>query len=44
VGEEAGYPEDPNPTVRVVRDGKVIATYWSDTMNMYATHCFYRFS
>lgn len=40
VVEEAGYPQDPNPTVRVVRDGKVIATYWSSTMNMHATYCF----
>jgi hypothetical protein len=39
VVEEAGYPTDPNPTVRVVRDGKVIATYWSATLEMYATYC-----
>ena len=31
--EKAGYPKarDPIPTVRVVRNGKVIATYWSDS-------------
>ena len=33
--EKAGYPKatatDPFPTVRVVRNGKVIATYWSDS-------------
>ena len=41
VVEPAGYPKakDPNPTVRVVRNGKVIATYWSVTMEMYATYC-----
>ena len=39
VVEAAGYPTDPNPTVRVVRDGKVIATYWSAAMEMYATYC-----
>jgi hypothetical protein len=39
VVEEAGYPTDPNPTVRVVRNGKVIATYWSATLEMYATYC-----
>jgi hypothetical protein len=39
VVEEAGYPPDPNPTVRVVRNGKVIATYWSATLEMYATYC-----
>ena len=39
VVEEAGYPKDPNPTVRVVRNGKVIATYWSATLEMYATYC-----
>jgi hypothetical protein len=26
VVEEAGYPEDPDPAARVVRDGRVIAT------------------
>jgi hypothetical protein len=36
---EAGYPKDPDPTVRVVRNGKVIAIYWSATMEMYATYC-----
>jgi hypothetical protein len=39
VVEETGYPTDPKPTVRVVRNGKVIATYWSATMEMYATYC-----
>jgi hypothetical protein len=39
VVEEAGYPKDADPTVRVVRNGKVIATYWSATMAMYATYC-----
>ena len=39
VVEAAGYPTDPKPTVRVVRNGKVIATYWSATMEMYATYC-----
>jgi len=39
VVEEAGYPKDPDPTVRVVRNGKVIATYWSATLEMYATYC-----
>jgi hypothetical protein len=38
--EEAGYPEEADPRpVRVVRNGKVIATYWSATMEMYATYC-----
>jgi len=32
VVEKAGYPKDPDPfpTVRIVRNGKVIATYWSE--------------
>jgi len=39
VVEAAGYPEDPDPTVRVVRDGRVIATVEFRSMNMYATYC-----
>jgi hypothetical protein len=39
VVEAAGYPKDPNPTVRVVRKRKVIATVWFSTMEMYATYC-----
>jgi hypothetical protein len=39
VVEAAGYPEDPNPTVRVVRNGRVIATVEFGSMNMYATYC-----
>jgi hypothetical protein len=39
VVEAAGYPEDPNPTVRVVRNGKVIATVEFSPLNMYATYC-----
>ena len=30
VVEEAGYPEDPDPPVRVVRNGKVIAVVYFD--------------
>jgi hypothetical protein len=39
VVEEAGYPKDPDPPVRVVRNGKVIATYWSSNAAMDATYC-----
>ena len=39
VVEEAGYPTDPDPTVRVMRNGKVIATYWSAPLEMSATYC-----
>jgi hypothetical protein len=40
VVEEAGYPTDPDPTVRVVRNGKVIATYWSDPSGSWSeTYC-----
>src|SRR5919107_974174 len=40
--EKAGYPKatDPFPTVRVVRNGKVIATYWSDPSGSHSeTYC-----
>ena len=40
--EKAGYPKakDPFPTVRVVRNGKVIATYWSDPSGSFSvTYC-----
>jgi hypothetical protein len=40
VVEEAGYPTDPDPTVRVIRNGKVIATYWSDPSGSWSvTYC-----
>jgi hypothetical protein len=39
VVEAAGYPEDPNPTVRVARNGRVIAIVEFSPMNMYATYC-----
>ena len=39
VVEAAGYPEDPDPTVRVVRNRRVIATAEFGSMNMYATYC-----
>jgi hypothetical protein len=39
VVEAAGYPKDPYPTVRVVRNGKVIATYWPTPMEWSATYC-----
>jgi hypothetical protein len=39
VVEAAGYPEDPDPTVRVVRNGRVVATAEFGSMNMYATYC-----
>jgi hypothetical protein len=40
VVEEAGYPKatDPFPTVRVVRNGKVIATYYSDPSGSWGDH------
>jgi hypothetical protein len=39
VVEEAGYPEEPDPPLRVVRNGKVIATVDFYEMGMYATYC-----
>jgi len=42
VVEKAGYPKakDPFPTVRVVRNGKVIATYWSEPSGSFSvTYC-----
>jgi hypothetical protein len=40
VVEPAGYPKDPNPTVRVVRNGKVVATIeFTETPRYEATYC-----
>jgi hypothetical protein len=39
VVEAAGYPKDSDPTERVVRNGKVIATAEFSPLNMYATYC-----
>jgi len=39
VVEPAGYPTDPDPPVRVVRNGKVIATLEGDDYEGGATYC-----
>ena len=39
VVEEAGYPKDPDPTARIVRNGKVIATVEASAMEGSATYC-----
>jgi hypothetical protein len=39
VVEAAGYPEDPNPPVRVVRNGKVVATIGTYEMRNTVTYC-----